>query len=168
MKASKDMGVVMKYKIREDGRIEALKDFGSITKGTIGGFISGEENLSHEGNCWVFGNAKVDGNAWVFENAWVSGNAEVFGDARVYGGARVSGDAHVSGSSIVNGVRPYYYIQAPQHTITATLEAITIGCETHAPKHWLENYKQIGKANGYTKEQIAEYGAILSLFKKWK
>jgi len=80
----------------------------------------------------------------------------------------VYGKASVSGSSIVNGICPYYCIQAPQHTITATLEAITIGCETHAPKHWLENYKQIGKANGYTEEQIAEYGAILFLFKEWK
>ena len=156
------IGVVMKYKIRKDGRIEALKDFGSITKGTIGGFISEEENLSHEGNCWVYGNARVSGKARVF------GDARVFENAKVDGNAKVYGKASVSGSSIVNGVRPYYCIQAPQHTITATLETITIGCETHTPKHWLENYKQIGKANGYTKEQIAEYGAILFLFKEWK
>jgi hypothetical protein len=70
---------------------------------------------------------------------------------------------------LVNGqAGRYLYIHASQHDITATPELISIGCERHPPSHWLSHYKTIGKKNGYSPEQIAEYGAILSLFKNWK
>ena len=61
----------------------------TIKIGELGGWIEKEENLSHNGDAWVYGNARVYGDAWV------SGDAEVYGDARVYGGARVYGDARV-------------------------------------------------------------------------
>ena len=35
-------------------RIEALKDFGGVKKGELGGWIEKEDNLSHDGNAWVF------------------------------------------------------------------------------------------------------------------
>lgn len=38
-------------------RIRALKDFGVVCAGDIGGWIEKESNLSHEGNCWVYGEA---------------------------------------------------------------------------------------------------------------
>ena len=50
-------------------RIKALKDFGNVKTGELGGYIESERNLSQEGNCWVYGNAKVCGNAWVCGNA---------------------------------------------------------------------------------------------------
>ena len=96
-------------------QIQALKDFGSVRKGELGGYIEKEENLSVFGNAWVYGNAQVYGNArvsgnarvygdarvfdnaWVFDDAWVYGNAWVSDDARVYGNARVYGDAWVYG-----------------------------------------------------------------------
>lgn len=40
-------------------RIQALKDFGTpfgtVRKGDLGGYIAKESNLSHEGQCWVYG-----------------------------------------------------------------------------------------------------------------
>jgi len=126
----------MKYKFTERTKeyqnitlheIEAVRDFGNIKKGTVGGWIEKESNLSHEGECWVAGNAKVFGNAlvygdaqvygdavvygdaWVygdaevFENAKVWGNAQVFGDAWVYGNAEVWGNAQVFGNALVYG-----------------------------------------------------------------
>lgn len=66
-------------------RIKALRDFGDIKTGDIGGFIENEINLSHEGDCWVYNGAKVFDCAQVYENAKVSDNAEVFGNARVSG-----------------------------------------------------------------------------------
>lgn len=77
-------------------RIEALKGFGDILKGDKGGYIEKEENLSQDGNAWVFGDAEVYSNARVYGDAWVSGNARVFGDAEVYGDARVFGNVGVS------------------------------------------------------------------------
>ena len=47
-------------------RIRAVRDFGSVKTGDLGGYIEKEENLSHSGNAWVSGNAKVSGNAEVF------------------------------------------------------------------------------------------------------
>ena len=71
-------------------RIRALKTFKlsngiEIVKGTEGGFIEKEHNLSHYGNAWVDGDARVSGDAWVYGNAWVSGDAQVTGDAWVTG-----------------------------------------------------------------------------------
>jgi len=45
-------------------RIKALKDFGDVKKGDLGGWIEKEENLSQENFCWVSGDARVFGNAW--------------------------------------------------------------------------------------------------------
>lgn len=77
----------MKYEILKDEfieldgrklyRIKALKDFRDVRKGTVGGYIESEQNLSQEGDAWVCG------------NAWVSDNAQVYGDARVSGDAWV-------------------------------------------------------------------------------
>lgn len=76
-------------------RIEAIRNFGYVTKGQKGGFIESESNLSHDGNAWVFGDAKVFGNAHVCGNAWVSDNAKVSGDAWVSSNAKVFGNACV-------------------------------------------------------------------------
>jgi hypothetical protein len=84
-------------------RIKALKDFGNIATGTLGGYIEKEDNLSHEGDAWVFSNARVFENAQVAGKAWVSGNAQVFGNARVFENAQVSGKAWVSGNAQVFG-----------------------------------------------------------------
>lgn len=94
-------------------RIEALKDFCEIKKGDKGGFIESEDNLSHEGNAWVYDDACVYDNALVTDDACVSDNARVYNDARlcgnswvydnsrVYGTARVYDDARVCGNSRV-------------------------------------------------------------------
>ena len=66
-------------------RIRAVVDIlkYGIKAGDLGGYIEKESNLSHEGNCWVYGTARVCGNAVVYGNAEVRGNAEVCGNARV-------------------------------------------------------------------------------------
>ena len=58
-------------------RIQALRDFGNVTKGDIGGYIESEKNLSQDGNAWVYGNARVYGDARVSGNAQVSGDADI-------------------------------------------------------------------------------------------
>ena len=47
-------------------QIRATAAFGLIKAGEIGGWIEKEENLSHEGNAWVWGNAEVCGDAEVW------------------------------------------------------------------------------------------------------
>ena len=58
-------------------RIQALRDFGNVKEGDIGGYIESEKNLSQEGNAWVSGNAWVYGDAWVYGNARVSDDADI-------------------------------------------------------------------------------------------
>ena len=116
-------------------RIRALRDIPRhvVKAGELGGFVEGENNLSQDGDAWVFDNAKVSGDAWVsgnacvsdnacvydnaevsgdacvsgnacvYDNACVYGKAKVYGDAEVYGNAWVSGDACVSGNAWVYG-----------------------------------------------------------------
>lgn len=101
-----------KYRLLEDDtitvggrtlyRIEALKDFASVKKGDKGGYVESEDNLSHVGNCWVFGKARVSDNARVCEDALVSDDARVSGTARVLGNACVLGNAKISNGIITN------------------------------------------------------------------
>ena len=84
-------------------QIEALKDFGDVKAGDLGGYIESEENLSQYDNAWVYGDAQVLGNAQVFDNARVYGNACVFDNARVYGNACVFGNAQVFDNARVYG-----------------------------------------------------------------
>ena len=107
-----------------------------------------------EENAQVSGNARVSGDAQVFGNAWVFGNAPVSGNAQVSGSARVFGDAWKQSP---------LYIQGTRHPITnSKYGELTIGCHDHPFKYWLKHYKAIGKANGYTKEQIKEYGVLIA------
>lgn len=88
-------------------RIRALKDFGSIKKGELGGWIKKEGNLSQDGNAWVHDNAKVYGDAKVYGNAEIFGDAmvcdkvEVCDNALVYDNAMIYGDSHVYGNACV-------------------------------------------------------------------
>ena len=82
-------------------RIQAVTNFGNVKAGDLGGWIEKEENLSHEGNCWVSGEAKVSGDAKVYDNAQVYDNAWVHCYARVYGHAKVHDYAWVCGHAEV-------------------------------------------------------------------
>ena len=52
-------------------QIEALKDFGDVKAGDLGGYIESEENLSLYDNAWVYGDAQVLGNGQVFGDAQI-------------------------------------------------------------------------------------------------
>ena len=40
-------------------RIQALRDFGNVKEGDIGGYIESEKNLIQDGNAWVYGDADI-------------------------------------------------------------------------------------------------------------
>ena len=63
-------------------RIKALIEFGNVKAGELGGFVEKEENLSQDGNAWVYGDACVYGDARVCGDACVYGDA---GYATVHG-----------------------------------------------------------------------------------
>jgi carbonic anhydrase/acetyltransferase-like protein (isoleucine patch superfamily) len=84
-------------------RIKALKDFGDVKKGDLGGFVEKESNLSQEGNCWICDDAKVFDDATIYNNAEIYGNAHIYDDARVGDDAQVFSDAQVSGEALIRG-----------------------------------------------------------------
>ena len=82
-------------------RIRALRSFGNVNKGDLGGWLEKEANLSHERNSWVYGGACVYGGARVYDGARVYGDAQVYSGAQVYGSAWVYGGAWVFGDARV-------------------------------------------------------------------
>ncbi|WP_455668239.1 hypothetical protein [Phocaeicola sp.] len=96
-------------------RIRAIRDFGTVNAGTLGGWIESEDNLSHNGNAWVSDNAKVFNsarvaenakvmdNATVYDNAKILDNAHIYGNAGIYGGAGIYGSAVIRDNALVGG-----------------------------------------------------------------
>lgn len=96
-------------------RIRALRDFGDVKKGDLGGFIEGEHNLSHRGKSWVYNNAMVYNFARVEDDAKVKNSAKLHGIslaceqaeirnlADVGGRTKASGHARILDAAIING-----------------------------------------------------------------
>lgn len=88
-----------KYKLREDlyiyhrgrklYRIEALKDLDGVRKGDLGGFIEGEHNLSHFGNCWLYDYSLA------YDTAYVSGDAKLYNEVKAYDNCRIYGNSQI-------------------------------------------------------------------------
>ena len=100
----------MKYELTQESvevgnrklyRIRALKDFGDVKAGDLGGFVESENNLSQEGSAWVYDKAKVYGEAAVYGEAKVYDEAQVYGRAKVYGRAQVFYEAQVFDKALV-------------------------------------------------------------------
>ena len=135
------------------------------------------------GDAKVYGDAMVYGNAQVYGDARVSGNAQVYCDARVYGYARVSGyamvsgDARVSGDAMVYGNAQVYggrwavtplQINGTMHSFNVcSATEIQIACKTHTVAWWEAHYVEVGTREGYTQDQIEEYGLYIKLAKEW-
>ncbi|WP_077064992.1 hypothetical protein [Mannheimia massilioguelmaensis] len=76
-------------------QIQALRDFTTsndteVKAGDLGGFLSGEHNLSHEGNCWVANSAEVRDKACVSENGYVGGCSYLNDAVQVFGNACIT------------------------------------------------------------------------------
>jgi carbonic anhydrase/acetyltransferase-like protein (isoleucine patch superfamily) len=84
-------------------RIRALRNFGKVNAGELGGWLASESNLSQDGTAWVANDAQVFNNALIFEDAQVFDNARISDDAQVLGNAWVSGNARVSDDTVVSG-----------------------------------------------------------------
>jgi len=144
-------------------RIVAVKDFGDVKKGDVGGWIESEKNLSQTGESWIYddaivcNNAEVNGDAKVYENATVFGNADVYGNAKVYGNAQVFGnsiifenaqiyeDAHVFTESIVHGNAEIYG-----------------KCSLNGSNIYYGNAKLCGRFSGHSGGNIGGYALIKS------
>lgn len=98
-----------KHPTQELYRVVALRDFGHVKAGEVGGWVASEANLSQRGLCWVArgatvkDDALVEGDAYVGEQAVVAHRAKVTQYATVFGQANVLHDALVGGEAKVLG-----------------------------------------------------------------
>lgn len=102
----------MKYELTDDcieytgrtlHRIRALKDFGIVKKGDLGGYIESVNNLSQDGSAWVYDEAKISRSAEISGNVKIMGNAVISDSAKVYGKVIINGEAKISGSAEISG-----------------------------------------------------------------
>lgn len=101
------------------------------------------------GGGWVYKTATVEDSAYLHPTSIVFGDAQVSGDAGVFGDARVFGDAWETTPPLLYGTK---------HPLSlCSLTQIAIGCRVHDFAYWLEHGPAIGRSEGYTIEQIAEY-----------
>ena len=93
-----------KYELTDDSitfmgrklfRIRAIRSFNDVAVGDLGGYIEKEENLSHDGDAWIYNDAWISGNARIYDYARIYGNAWISGFARICGYARICGDAWI-------------------------------------------------------------------------
>ena len=91
----------IEYGIYTLHRIRALKDFGSVKAGALGGWVESQYNLSQDGDCWIYNDAKVFDGARILDSASVCDAAKVYGHAMVRDNAIVFGCATIRDSAMV-------------------------------------------------------------------
>ena len=143
-------GETLKWYGRTLSRIRALKDFGDVEAGDLGGWIEKEENLSHEGE------AKVYGEAIVY------GEAKVYGEAIVCDEAEVCGQAEVCGNAVIKSMSDYITISpigSRDDTTTAfrTADGVRVkcGCFYGSIEEFEKKVKKTHGDNQYGKEYLA-------------
>lgn len=76
-------------------RIRALRSFSDIIAGECGGYVESENNLSHQGDSWVYDEAMVWNEAKIFDDAKIRGKARIYNYAWVFGRAIVHDSATI-------------------------------------------------------------------------
>ena len=146
-----------------------LKRIKRISDGVIGGWIESEENLSHEGWCFIY------------DEAIVYGEARVYGKAIVYGKARVCGKAKVGSFKILGYVAStfthIFQLQCQHRLLTAILKEdgqilYSIGCQTEITKeHFIEriyDHNRGLKWNPHRQEYLVAIELAESYFESMK
>jgi len=129
-------------------RVRALCDFKDVKSGDLGGWIEREENLSHEGSCWVYGDAQVCDNAQVYGSAQVCDNARVCVSAWVCGGEWDKSPLYIQGTRwSFNG---------------ASDTKIQVGCQRHTWQEWHDKFREIA-AEHAGEDIIPEYVQYFNL-----
>ena len=65
-------------------RIKALRDFGDVKKGDLGGYVESEYNLSHEGNCWIYDDAKAMDYSRMYDDSKMYDDSEMYDNSAMY------------------------------------------------------------------------------------
>ena len=106
-------------------RIRALRSFGNVIKGEYAGWVEGERNLSHEGNCWISSDGAICGDTKITGDLIISQNFDVLYTVsnpeklKMYGFPRTGWHINYSG----------FDKKTNQHFIR-------VGCQVHSINKW--------------------------------
>ena len=94
-------------------RIKAVRSFMTaiypVKEGDLGGWVSSEDNLSHDGTCWLFDNAVNSGNSRRhdnsvgYESSWSYEDSQQFENSQQCGNSQQSGQSKQYGKSCQSG-----------------------------------------------------------------
>ena len=84
-------------------RIQALKDFGDVKAGDLGGYIADSSQLSQNGNCWIYSKSNKLVSGRVIENAIINSlgsnrDSIINGDVFICGNSKILNDVDIFGS----------------------------------------------------------------------
>ena len=161
-------------------RIKAVRSFGNVKEGDLGGFVENEDNLSQDLEAWVYGEACVYGKACVCDKAHVFGEAHVCGEAHVYGEAHVCGkacvydkahvcdeacvfgEAHVCGEACVCGKADYivfknWWSSGRYFTWTRSNNMWSVGCFYGTGEELIKKAYADSEKSGREYERVVKY-----------
>ena len=163
--------------------IKALKDFGHIKKGQLGGLVQGEHNLSHEGDCWIYPHAsacdsskvtddaelkdfcritdyaKLRDNAVMQDEATLEGCGSLSGNAVMMNNSLMTGRSSASGDAIVS--KSPVYIYAGKVHVTITDNHVTVTSVKHSNQYTKQEWFEV--TDKYLEKK---YGIVWRV--KWK
>lgn len=149
-------------------RIKALKDFGNVKKGDIGGYVEGEKNLSQLGDCWIYDNAVVRDNARIFDYAIIRDNAVVRGEVRIFDNVIVrdnviiGGEAQFCGNAIISSDKDYivfknWWSSGRYFTWTRSNNMWNVGCFYGTGEELITKAYKDSEESGREYECIVKY-----------
>lgn len=153
-------------------RIRCTEDFLNITKGTLGGFVEGYENLCDE--AWVDGDAKVYAGAVVKDRASVrcsacvsncvviAERAFVEDSASVYGAVWIGGYAKICGNAVIKSDYDYivfknWWSSGRYFTWTRSNDMWRVGCFYGTGKELVAKAYKDSKVSGREYKKVVNY-----------
>ena len=116
-------------------------------------------------------NISIGNGASIGYGASIGNDASIGDDASIGYGASIGYDASIGygasigdRASIGDGVKliKCIYIVGSKHSLTYTgKRTLSIGCHNYPIDRWLESFEIIGKKEGYSNDQIKEYGEYI-------
>lgn len=134
-------------------RVRALRSFGDVKKGDVGGYVENEYNLSHTGDCWIYNNAKVYDNGRIYNNGKIYNNAMVYHNARIYKNTKVYGNAEIFehaaifGNAVIQGNAKIYGVSVIEKNALIYGESVICDGARIGGNAEIKNGMHIGKIN---------------------
>lgn len=137
-------------------KIQALRSFGNVVKGQVGGWIESEDNLSHDGNCWI----NLD--------CVVCGDSKVTGDIVVSDLARFLYTVDQETLAIKPLVKRGWEINYSGFDKKSGEHYIRVGCQYHPITTWKNNQFRARMVYDYnlSKQEEQEFLEILEGYEK--